>query len=344
MPPLSKDELRTSRSRSRAPPSGASARATPNRTLRAAFEQALVGHVAALRAVEAVWGGGPDGGVQRGDLRTAVLIARFRRMRLEGPLEGAPESAWHEVHQGARRPETLERVRLMRKLNRIFERFRDCDPQPYACVCLDRAAEASARGLHDETRQHLLEARRVVSGLEESHQLAFGTVTLAFHEWTCGEVARALALLAALDSDAARDLEREIQGRERARTALRCAEQAHRDQGDLESWCEVVHAHLRAGHLVLAEQVAHEICRVHPARSLAWFTLASVLHRLSRDRDAVGPARKAVELGGGHEAKRLLAEIAGFIGSDGRDVNVGVVEMPRGLFGGADCGPAGTDE
>ena len=247
-------------------------------------------------------------------------------MRLEDdyrPLEGAPASAWHEVHQGARRPETLERVALIRRLNDVFERFRDRDPIPYSCVCLDRAAEAAAKGLHEETRQHLHEARCVVSGLEESDALTFGNLTLAFHEWTCGDVPRALQLLASLDSDDARDLEREIRGRKRERTALRCAEEVYRERGDLESWCEVVPAHLRAGHLVLAEQVAQEICRVHPARSLAWATLASVLHRLARDRDAVEPAREAIRLAGkDSQILELLARILARLGADAGEAPV----------------------
>ena len=281
--------------------------------LRACLEQDVTGLAVTLLAVECLWGGHEDDGVPAEALRQALAIARVRRARMERdycPPEGERQNIWYEVHQGVRRSETMERVALIHRLNDVLERYGHIDPSAFGCVHLDRAAEAESRGRHEQTRAHLQETRRLLHSAEDPEQAAYGHVCLAQHAWASGEAARALAMLAELDGNQARELGRRIENREEERRKLLHAERVHRRRADLESWCAVAHAHMAAEHTIAAERCARRICREYPARPHAWEALARVLHENGRHRDAVDPARMAVSLSA-HEPVRaaLLARI-----------------------------------
>ena len=286
--------------------------------LRSCLAHDANGLVVTLLAVECLWGGVNNDDMPPEAIHQVIAVARIRRARVEGeyrPLEGERQNIWYEVHQGARRPETMERVALLHRLNALFERFARVDPTAFACVYLDRAAEAESLGRHELTRESLEEARRLLHGADDPEQAEYGHVCLAHHAWASGEASRAHAMLVELGSDRALELRRRIESREEDRTALRDAECDHVRRDSPESWCEVATAHFAAGHTIAAERCARRICREHPAYPLAWMTLACILHGYGRHRDAVEPARRAVSLAGDDPVTAaLLARILGRIG------------------------------
>ena len=286
----------------------------------ACLRQDANGLVVSLLAVECLWGGADDDDVPEEALHQAIAIARIRRARVEGeyrPLEGERQNIWYEVHQGARRPETMERVALIHRLNALFERFAHVDSTAFACVYLDRAVEAESRGRHEHTREYLEEARRLLHGADDPEQAEYGHVCLAQHAWASGDANRARAMLVKLGSDRAIELKRRIENREEGRMAIRAAEREQVRRDGPDAWCDVATAHLAAGHTIAAERCARRICREHPAYPLAWMTLARVLHENGRHRDSVGPARMAASLAGGDPVPAaLLARVLGRIGPE----------------------------
>ena len=235
---------------------------------RACLARDVDGLVASLLAVERVWGNVGDGDVPSKALRQAIAIARIRRVRIEceyRPLEGERQNFWYEVHQGKRRPDTMERVVIIHRLNALFERFAHVEPTAFGCTYIDRAAEAESMGRHEQSREYLEEARRLLHGADDPNLAEFAHACLAHHAWASGEASRALAMLVELGGDRALDLRRHIENREEERTALRNAELDHGRRASPESWCEISKAHLAAGHTIAAERCARRICREHPA-------------------------------------------------------------------------------
>ena len=279
-----------------------------------------------LRAVESVWGESVGSEVRRPSppvLRDAVAVLRVRRIQVEQgyvPPEGERDNPFFEIHQGIRRPETQQRVRLLRGLDQILAAHATLDPGVLACVQLDLAAEAESQGRHEEARAVLEQASRILDGRNDKDQAEYGQVCLATHTWASGEPGRALTMLANLTSDEALDLRSRIEHRDEERKALHHAERVHRRHADLDSWCSDAHAHMAAGHTIAAERIADAICQEYPASPLAWETKARVLHMMGRHRDAVTPARKALSLAGEDEliGKTLLGRILSRLGPDGR--------------------------
>ena len=276
-----------------------------------------------LRAIERLWGGPPGERLASSPAVTYVqAAARLRRARLEQtwvPVAGERRNIYCEVHQGMRRPATLERLELIHRMHALFLRCALDDPIVVASVWLDRAAEAESRGEHEGERVALLRAMELMRA--EVHDPAvreYAVVCYASWLWRQGDVDEARGRLLRLEGRQARDLRALVDAREPEREMLREAE--HRlGEGDLESSCEVALAHVRAGHSARAEQLACELCRVHRDEPLAWLTLARLLHQTGRYRDAAGPALRAVDLGvTGAAAKVLLARIFARMGPDGR--------------------------
>ena len=286
--------------------------------LRSSLAHDANGLVVNLLAVECLWGADDDDDVPAEAIRQAIAIVRIRRARVEGeyrPLEGERQNIWYEVNQGLRRPETVERVALIHRLNTILERFAHVDPTAFACVYLDLAAVAESQGRHERTREYLEEARRLLHRSDDPELAEYGHVCLAQHAWASGDAGRALAMLEELGSDRALKLKRRIENREEERRELRDAELEHRRLTRLESWCAVARAHLAAEHTIAAERCARQICREYPAHPLAWETLARVLHENGRHRDAVDPARTAVSLSENDPVSAdLLATILSHVG------------------------------
>ena len=275
------------------------------------------------RAIERLWDGPPGERLASSPAVTYVqAAARLRRARLEQTWVAVPgerRNIYCEVHQGMRRPATLERLELIHRMHALFLRCALDDPIVVASVWLDRAAEAESGGEHEGERVALLRAMELMRA--EVHDPAvreYAVVCYASWLWRQGDVDEARGRLLRLEGRQARDLRALVDAREPEREMLREAER-RLGEGDLESSCEVALAHVRAGHSARAEQLACELCRVHRDEPLAWLTLAKLLFETGRYRDAAGPALRAVDIGvTGAVGKVLLARIFSRMGPDGR--------------------------
>ena len=282
-----------------------------------------------------------DGGEERKSLsfdaaRLVVDVLVRRRDRVEGafrPLPGERRSLFCEAHQGARRPETMQRLAVLHRLHEVLERCADVDPTAVMRVSLDRAAECESRGQYEESRAHLEKAREFARVIPDDPAVRdYPDVCLAEQRWREGEPGEAGRRVVgppakpgetgrmALCGPKASELVRRIKAREPERAALRRAERVARNRGDLESRCGLVLAHVAAGHPIAAVRMANEFCRSHPGEPLAWATLARVLEADGRYRDAVAPAREALARGSDAAAGRVrLARTLSRLGPDGRE-------------------------
>ena len=273
--------------------------------------------------IERVWGGGKSTDVAQEVARAAASIAVIRHMQVQRgfrPVPGEKASIWYEVHQGVRRPGTMKCAELLRRLRTVLLRC-EFDPLAVAAAHIDRAGESQATGAHDQTRADLAQAMHWTSKYEgEPARRDHGAVCVAQFLWLAGESEEAMLRLARLEGEGAAQLLHAMDARKEERAALLAAEVDYRQKGELVSWCALGKAHLAAGHNVRAELVAREIREQHPKTGLAQGLLASILFELERYRDAVAPARKALELGLPDSAGRaLLARSLARIGPDGRE-------------------------
>ena len=272
--------------------------------------------------IERVWGGSVGNDVTEEVARAVASVVVIRHIHLQGeyhPPPGEKGSVWFEAHQGARRPETIERAAVLRRVRAVLLRC-ETDPLALALAYIDSAQENHALGAHDETRADLAEAMHWGAQYKgEAARRDQAATCVAQYNWLAGDPDAAMHRLRALAGEHAAKLLRDLEAREPSREALRVAEAEHRQRGDVESWCEVAVAHLLAGHHVTAEQTAREICEQHPQSALAWHTHGSVLFELGRYRDAVAPARRALALDSDNTSSRaFLARFLARIGSDGR--------------------------
>ena len=299
-----------------------------------------------LTVLEAAWSGGADlQSVPRLVLRRILQVASGRRVRIDTdyePLPGEPHSIPLEVHQGARRPDAVERHALLQSIDRILAKCAPLDPPAQMCLALDDASEAEARGDHAATLRHIEEARRASAHADYPNLREYADVVHARYLWHTGEVGEAGAVLAGLSTDFADRTRQLIAEHADARAVLSRAVAIHHRDDDLDSWCAVARAELAAGHSIAAERTARAACRAHPRQPLAWTTLASLLHEHGRHRSAVEPAREAVRLSEGSPSPlALLARVLSRIGSDGYTESVAfaeraIVAMVRAGFGSAD--------
>ena len=273
-----------------------------------------------VATVEAVLSGtGEPGSLSPTHVALVVEICRMRRIRIERdyePVPGERLNIYYEL-QGARRPEVIERLDLMRRLNGLLARYGMHVPDIRMCVALDLAAEAESRGDHDVTRQHLEELRRAAVLVDDAGRREYAEVCLAQHCWQLGDVNGARAILADLTGEHAVGARQRFDALASAHTQHRAAVDAcHRTPG-IEAWSALADAELAAGHFIAGERTAQALTRAYPAQSLAWMTLARVLHEQGRHRDAIEPAREAVRLAGaGGDALELLDRILARIGHD----------------------------
>lgn len=153
---------------------------------------------------------------------------------------------------------------------------------------------------------------------DDPAQRDYGEACLAAALWRAGEPAAARRRLQGLEGPEPSEFLGRIEAAKPERKALRIAEGVARRQGDVASQCAVALAHVRAGHSARGEALANDLCLAHPQDPLAWATLARALHDNGRYRDAVGPARTALEKGYGAPGSALLARILSHVGPDGR--------------------------
>ena len=222
-----------------------------------------------LATVEAVLGGkGDPVSLPPTPLALVCEICRMRRIRIERdyePVPGERRNIYYEV-QGARRPEALERLDLMRRLNGLLARYGSHDPDIQMCLGLDLAAESESRGEHDATLLHLEEVRHAAVLVDDPGRREYAEVCLAQHYWQLGEVERANAILAGLTT------ERAAAARHRF-DAMASARAEHRDAVDscprtpgVEAWSALAHAEMRAGHIDCgrADRAGSHVCLSRP--------------------------------------------------------------------------------
>ena len=90
--------------------------------------------------IRRLWGGVESMDVSEDVARTVVAMAIIRHQQLQhgfGPVPGARNSIWYEIHQGVRRPETLKRAEIIRRTWTVLLRG-EIDPLAVAAVHLDR--------------------------------------------------------------------------------------------------------------------------------------------------------------------------------------------------------------
>ena len=277
------------------------------------------------RAVEVLWDDADPPESWPSEMARHVQRAASERCyRLHGeyrPLPGERRNLSFEVVQGARRPEALERHRLIARVHQVLRRSADIDPLAMTMVHVDQASDCAARGEVEKVREHLDEATHWSRRLDDDHHAHGGSeIHIAELLWQSGDVAGARAILRRFQGSTPDGILNRIASMEREREALRRAERACRRRGDLDSRCELALAHLAAGHRVRAERIGRELTASDPDEPRVWLTLATLLFRDGRYRDAVGPARTAIERGGDESAGRvLLARALSRIGPEGRE-------------------------
>ena len=275
----------------------------------------------ALVAVENVWGECRHDDVPNAALRAAFDVAALRRERIladyQPPARDVP-SLWHEVHQGCARPDAMSRKRVLHRVDRVLSR----SPNRWAlaCVDLDFAAEFEAKGEYKNARESLEAAMRGTRGYRTVERREPAAVAHCDWLWRCGKVDDAARLLSQLRGDPAGALSRRIEEKAPEREALADAEETHREKACVESWSAVIVAQLSAGHGLVAERLARELCNEHPDDARSWETRARVLHGNARFRSAVDAAVKWTDLApGSAPARSLLARAFARVGNVGRE-------------------------
>ena len=288
---------------------------------RASLEEAKPFVPAALVAVECVWGGKPGEDLDPEAHRLALDVVARRSDRLRAgyaPPDGETHNYWYEVHQGCRRADAVAMTEIIWRLHRMLGSSED--PWARAGVQLDLAAESLALGRYREARERIEAAARLTRPLEVEHRREHADVHLAYWDWLWGDAPAAMARLSNLSGPDARKARERIESTEPHRDAIARSERIHHVRDDVESWCDVATAHLAAGHTMRAEDLTGEICARYPEHPLAWDTRARVLLKHGRYRDAVEPARTALDRGADRTRVRaLLARILSRTGVTDRD-------------------------
>ena len=274
----------------------------------------------ALVAVETVWGECRHDNVPREALRAAYEVAAARRERIledyRPPATDVP-SLWHEIHQGCARPNAMARRRVLQLVDRAL--CRSPDRWALACVDLDHAAQFEAEGKYQSARESLDTAVRGTWSFRNADRREPAAVALAEHLWRCGEVGDATRLLSQLRGDPAGELSQRIEDKAPEREALADAEQAHRERSGAESWSVLAFAHLSAGHRLVAERLAQELCTAYRDDPRSWETKARVLHANARYRSTLDAADRWIDLApDSAPARSLLARAVARVGHAGR--------------------------
>ena len=276
-----------------------------------------------VSAAEVLLGGGPPEDLTAPGPAYVVGALFERRVQLEAswtPIAGEPPSIWYEHHQGARRPETLERIELIRGLQPVMTRCRNATAFAPVSVYLDRAAEAEARGDFADERAALEVAVQLSEAVSDtSEQRHYAAVRLAVLNWREGNYFAAERLLAPLAGAQAAEARDWIATKKAERDALRQALEAFRSSTDLLHGSRLAWAHEDAGHSVRALEVGRALIERFPDQPAAEAVLGGLLFEQHRCRDAVDAFRSA--LARGFErilGEALLAQAACRIGDDGK--------------------------
>ena len=204
--------------------------------------------------------------------RLGVDALARRRDRIEGgfqPLPGERRNLFCEAHQGARRPETMERVAVLRRLHETLEPCEKAEPLAAARVHVARAAECTARGEHEEAWPLLVKASELADEIPHDPDRQGGTKAwLAEYRWRAG--ARSARPDACCRSFAVRGRPSFFGGLRRGSPSARpWAKRSgpFAGAGTSSRGASLAHAHLAAGHAIAAERMACELCRTASARA-----------------------------------------------------------------------------
>ena len=274
----------------------------------------------ALRAVELLWGDSRDENVSPDAVQHALAVVATRRASLlDGyrPPSDVVPNVWFETHQGCQRTDARVRVEILNRLGPMLAR--SPDPWLRACAALDRAGENESQGRYGSVRTHLETAVRLTEGLRDADRCQAAPLEHARWLRRCGETTGAKALLAGLSGEVAHDVARRIDDSAAARGVVARAEHNHSERGDVESWSALALAHLDAGHGVVAERMAGELCATHPGHALAWETEARIHYGNARFLAALDSAEKASDVAGDTApGYSLLARILARLGERAR--------------------------
>ena len=275
----------------------------------------------ALAAVETVWGECLHGDVPDEALRAAFEVAAARREHILAgyrPPASDITSPWHEVHQGCARPHAMMRVRALRLVDRALTCSKD--RWTLARVDLDHAAQVEAEGKYQIARESLDAAVRLTWSYKNIDRREPAPVALARWLWRCADVDGAKRLLSQLRGEGAQELSRRIEAKAPEREALGDAEHVHRERASVESWSALALAHLSAGHGLVADRLARELCNEHPDDAGSWETKARVLHANARYRSVLDAAARWTDLApDSAPARSLLARAFARVGNVGRE-------------------------
>ena len=265
------------------------------------------------RVVELLWG--RPAVDTEGELGVAYWVQAAAHGRWAALRDGyratgpEPHTMWLEVHQGAARPETMDRARILRRVHKVFCRAVGVQPTSLMEVCLDRADEHEARGEHDLALAEIESALEIGRGA--SHDpVWWRPAELRLGRWllASGAVREARELLGRLHGPDAAEVRAAIDDKAAEREALAGALEAWERRADAGTGARLALAHLRAGHSIAAERTAHEVCRRLPGEPAGWQTLAVVLEAAGRYRDARSAMAAALERGFDEAEGRAFVE------------------------------------
>lgn len=250
----------------------------------------------------------------------SALVERRARLEDDWVAEsGAPAQIWFELHQGARRPDTVARVELIRgTLHPLLARVGAVAPFAPVSLYIDRAAEADARGDFADERAALEVAVEFSRALPDRDQREHATVRLAALAWREGRLTEVDRLMGPLAGRQAAELRGRVHAAHSKRVALVEALERFERRPDLAHGARYAWAHQDAGHTVRALEVARALGVEFPGGGAPEAVLGGLLFEQGRCRSAAEALRSAVQSGfdpGLGEA--LLAQALGRIGEDG---------------------------
>ena len=274
-----------------------------------------------LHMVDALLRGGPLPDSLGPAASTVVSVLLERRAALEAdwvPGRAEPERIWYELHQGAQRPDTIERLELIRGLHPVLARIGSVVPFGPVAVYLDRAAESEARGDYADERAALQAGIELSEAVPDLDQREHATVRLGLLAWREAKLTEVARLLGPLRGRQAVELRERIDGAEPERLALHQARESLRRRTDAVRGGRYAWAHADAGHTVRALEVGQALCDQFPARGVPEALLGGLLLEQARCRDAVPVLTSALQLGfDATLGEALLAQAASRAGGDG---------------------------
>ena len=260
----------------------------------------------------------------------SALVERRVSLETDWAETGGVGRLWHELHQGDRTPDLLERVELIRRLHAVLARSGRVVPFAPVTVYLDRASESEARGDHADERAALEAALGLSEALADREQREHAAVRLAALAWRQGEVTTAERLLTPLAGRMATLLRDRIRAAAPQRTALMEVLRAWQKTPNLVHGVCYAWSQQDAGHSVRALALARALAEHFPGGGVGEAVVGALALEQGRCRDAAAALDKA-RRSGFDEAMGdvLLAKALSGIGGDGAEQLAGLASHAR---------------